>query len=217
MNNIVHLVDCMEFMKDLPDNAYDLAIIDPPYRDENQPTQDMRRNGSMGTMAGRPNAAYWHEIRRVSRERIIWGANNFQLPQFMGFVVWRKRKIPENFTMSMAEIAALSSGLSSLSKVIEIAPQGTTSDPRIHPTQKPVDLYKWLLKNYAKPGQTIFDSHVGSGSIRIACHDLGFNFTGCEIDKDYWEAQEARYQTHAAQGRLFDPEDIAVEYSQCEL
>ena len=80
----------------------------------------------------------------------------------------------------------------------------------IHPTQKPVGLYINLLQNYAKPGQTIFDSHVGSGSIRIACHDLGFDFTGCEIDADYHAAQEARYKTHAAQTQLFDPAEIAA-------
>jgi site-specific DNA-methyltransferase (adenine-specific) len=79
---------------------------------------------------------------------------------------------------------------------------------RIHPTQKPVALYKWLLKNYAKPNDKIFDSHVGSGSIRIACHDMGFDFTGCEIDKDYWEAQEERYNTHVQQADLFTPQEI---------
>jgi site-specific DNA-methyltransferase (adenine-specific) len=89
-----------------------------------------------------------------------------------------------------------------------MAPQGTKNDPRIHPTQKPVALYKWLLKNYAKPNDKIFDSHVGSGSIRIACHDMGFDFEGCEIDKDYWEAQEARYQQHAMQADLFTPQAL---------
>ena len=80
--------------------------------------------------------------------------------------------------------------------------------PKIHPTQKPVALYKWLLKNYAKPNDKIFDSHVGSGSIRIACHDMGFDFEGCEIDKDYWEAQENRYNEHAQQGSLFSDKEI---------
>lgn len=85
---------------------------------------------------------------------------------------------------------------------------GAKKEKRIHPTQKPVDLYKWLLKNYAKPVQTIFDSHVGSGSIRIACHDLGFDFIGCELDQDYWQAQEDRFNNHIAQGNLFDTEEI---------
>jgi site-specific DNA-methyltransferase (adenine-specific) len=87
-------------------------------------------------------------------------------------------------------------------------------DGHIHPTQKPVALYKWLLKNYAKPGDKIFDSHVGSGSIRIACHDMGFDFEGCEIDKDYWEAQEARYKQHISQGELFSKEEMQKEIYQ---
>jgi len=90
-------------------------------------------------------------------------------------------------------------------------------ESRIHPTQKPVALYKWLLKNYAKPNDKIFDSHVGSGSIRIACHDMGFDFEGCEIDKDYWEAQEERYNNHVSQQDLFTPEVIQETIYQNEL
>lgn len=215
--NIVHLIDCMEFMKTVPDKYYELAIVDPPYRDINQPTKDMRRNGSMDSLQGRPSVEYWEELYRISKEQIIWGANNFQLPQFMGFVVWEKLTISEVFTMSMAEIASLSSGLGTTSKIVKMAPQGTKIDPRIHPTQKPVALYKWLLKNYAKPNDKIFDSHVGSGSIRIACHDMGFSFEGCEIDKDYWEAQEERYNTHIQQSDLFSPEVIQESIYQGAL
>jgi site-specific DNA-methyltransferase (adenine-specific) len=90
-------------------------------------------------------------------------------------------------------------------------------ETRIHETQKPVALYKWLLKNYAKPNDKIFDSHVGSGSIRIACHDMGFDFEGCEIDKDYWEAQEKRYKTHVSQQDLFTPEVMQDTIYQKEL
>ncbi len=215
--NIVHLIDCMEFMATVPDKYYELAIVDPPYRDENQPTKDMRRNGSMETLQGRPKKEYFKELKRISKNQIVWGANNFQLPQFMGFVVWKKLTISESFTMSMAEIASLSEGLATTSKIFECAPQGTKTDPRIHPTQKPVALYKWLLKNYAKPNDKIFDSHVGSGSIRIACHDMGFDFEGCEIDKDYWEAQEARYNQHVMQGDLFSIEDMQKVIYQEEL
>ena len=212
--NIVHLIDCMEFMATVPDKYYELAIVDPPYRDENQPTKDMRRNGSMETLQGRPKKEYFKELKRISKNQIVWGANNFQLPQFMGFVVWKKLTISESFTMSMAEIASLSEGLATTSKIFECAPQGTKTDPRIHPTQKPVALYKWLLKNYAKPGDKIFDSHVGSGSIRIACHDMGFDFTGCEIDKDYWQAQEERYKTHINQQDLFSGKELQESIMQ---
>ncbi len=215
--NKVHLIDCMEFMKGIPDKYYELAIVDPPYRDINQPTKVMRRNGSMDSLQGRPSVEYWEELYRISKEQIIWGANNFQLPQFMGFVVWEKLTISEVFTMSMAEIASLSSGLGTTSKIVKMAPQGTKIDPRIHPTQKPVALYKWLLKNYAKPNDKIFDSHVGSGSIRIACHDMGFDFEGCEIDADYWQAQEERYQQHILQIDLFPPKELTKTETQQAL
>lgn len=192
--------DNMELMKRYPDNYFELAIVDPPYRDENQPTKDMRNNGSMKSLEGRPTDDYFNELYRVSKNQIIWGANNFQLPQFKGFVVWKKKTIGENFTMSMCEIASLSEGLGTTSKWIEIAPQ----DPnRIHPTQKPVKLYEWLLMNYAKEGDKILDTHLGSGSIAIACHNLGFGLTACELDKDYYEAATLRLRIHKMQKRLF--------------
>ena len=120
--------------------------------------------------------------------------------------MWKKLTISENFSMAMAEYAW--TNISGNAKIIECAPQGTKNDVRFHPTQKPIYLYKKLLQWYAHPGDKIFDSHVGSGSIRIACHDMGFDFEGCEIDKDYWEAQEKRYQTHISQADLFGSAEI---------
>jgi len=195
--------DNMELMKRYPDNYFELAIVDPPYRDENQPTKDMRKSGSMKSLEGRPTQEYWNELYRVSKSQIIWGANNFQLPQFKGFVVWRKLTIGEKFTMSMAEIASLSEGLGTTSKVIEVAPQGTSQNPRIHPTQKPVLLYEWLLKNYAKEGDKILDTHLGSGSIALACHNMDFELTACELDKDYYNDAVKRIKNHIKQQRLF--------------
>jgi len=160
----------------------------------------MRANGSMKSLEGRPTSEYWKELYRVSKEQIIWGANNFEQPQWKGFVVWKKKTISENFTMSMCEIASLSENLGTTSKWIEIAPQNPN---RIHPTQKPVKLYEWLLLNYAKEGDTILDTHLGSGSIAIACHNLGFDLTGYEIDKEYFEAAKKRIEQHKAQKRLF--------------
>lgn len=192
--------DCMEAMIDMSDNQFDLAIVDPPYRDVNQPTKDMRNNGSMKSLQGRPTEPYWKELYRVSKEQIIWGANNFQLPQFKGFVVYKKKTISENFTMSMCEIASLSENLGTTSKWIEIAPQNSN---RIHPTEKPVKLYEWLLMNYAKEGDTILDTHLGSGSIAIACHNLGYDLTGYEIDKDYYKAAKKRIEQHKQQIRMF--------------
>ena len=192
--------DCLKAMKDMSDNQFDLAIVDPPYRDVNQPTKDMRANGSMKTLEGRPTSEYWKELYRVSKEQIIWGANNFEQPQWKGFVVWKKKTISENFTMSMCEIASLSENLGTTSKWIEIAPQNPN---RIHPTEKPVKLYEWLLINYAKDGYKILDTHLGSGSIAIACHNLGFDLTGYEIDKEYFEAAKKRIEQHKQQGRLW--------------
>ncbi|MDV4130779.1 site-specific DNA-methyltransferase [Elizabethkingia anophelis] len=201
--------DNMELMARYPDGYFDLAIVDPPYRDENSPTKDMRKNGTMKPLEGRPSKEYFNELIRVSKNQIIWGANNFQLPQFMGFVVWKKTSISENFTMSMAEIASLSKGLSTTSKIFEFAPQGKKTDPRIHPTQKPIELYKWLLDKYAKSGDKILDTHLGSGSVAIACFDYGFELTACELDKDYYDSACKRIKHHIAFNQsLFQPEEL---------
>ena len=192
--------DNMIMMSRYPDKYFDLAIVYPPYRDSNQPTKDMRANGSMDSLEGRPTKEYWDELLRVSKEQIIWGANNFQLPQFKGFLVWDKG-VPFDFTMSMAEIASFSEGLSTISKIYKLRIAGAES--RIHPTQKPVKLYEWLLMNYAKDGYRILDTHLGSGSIAIACHNLGYDLTACELDKDYYNSAIKRIEQHKAQQRLF--------------
>jgi len=188
-NITLYNADCMEVMKQFKDKEFDLAIVDPPYRDDNQPTKDMRANGSMKSLEGRPSEEYWQELYRVSVNQIIWGANNFQLPQFKGFIVWEKG-IPENFTMSMAEIASLSEGLGTISKIYKCRASGQGN--RIHPTQKPVKLYEWILANYAKQGDRILDTHFGSLSIGIACEKLGFELTAIELDKDYYRMAKQR-------------------------
>lgn len=189
----------------MPDKAFDLAVVDPPYRnqEENQPTKDMRKNGSMRRFGNKPSKEYFEELFRISKNQIIWGANNFDLPNYKGFLVWRKLTISENFTMSMAEIAYLSEGLGTVSKVFDCAPQGSSDDPRIHPTQKPVALYAWIFQHYAKPGDKILDTHLGSGSSRIAAFDAGLDFVGYEIDKDYFDKQEERFSAYTAQCRIF--------------
>jgi site-specific DNA-methyltransferase (adenine-specific) len=192
--------DNMALMARYEDNFFNLAIVDPPYRDSNQPTKDMRASGSMKSLEGRPSREYWKELRRVSKNQIIWGANNFELPQWKGFVVWKKKSIGENFTMSMCEIASLSEELGTVAKWIEVRPQ----DPnRVHPTQKPVKLYEWLLMNYAKEGDKILDTHLGSGSIAIACHNLGYELTACELDKKYYDSAIKRINEHKQQIRMF--------------
>ncbi len=198
--------DCMIGMARYPDKYFDLAIIDPPYRNqsENQPTKDMRRNGKIEVFGDKPDKTYFDELFRVSKNQIIWGANNFTLPNYKGFVIWKKLTISEAFTMSMAELAYISEGLGTVSKIFECAPQGTASDPRIHPTQKPIALYKWLLTNYAKEGDLILDTHVGSASSLIACHDLGFDAVGFEIDPDYYKASKERLEVVQKQVTLSD-------------
>lgn len=203
-------MDCMDGMRELPDKYFDLAIVDPPYRDEseNQPTKDMRKNGSMERFGNKPNEEYFTELFRVSKNQIIWGANNFDLPNYKGFVVWKKLTISDCFTMSMAEIAFISEGLGTTSKIFEYAPQGTKQEPRIHPTQKPIALYKWLLSNYAKRGDIILDTHVGSASSLIACEKMNFQYVGFEIAEDYYRAAVARMEKARSQYSLFTPEEI---------
>ena len=192
-------MDCMDYLRDLPDKAFEMAIVDPPYREQNQPTKDMRARGSMASLIGRPSEEYFSEIKRTCKEFIIWGANNFELKQWKGFLVWDKG-IPFNFTMSMAEIAAISEGLGTISKIVKIRKAG--AENVIHPTQKPIALYEWLLKNYAKEGQRILDTHLGSGSSAIAAHRLGFDFVGIELDKDYFLAAKKRLENEQAQMRM---------------
>ena len=203
--NEVFLMDCMEGMKQYPDKFFDIAIVDPPYRDssENDANKSMRKHikkGRLKDWKNKPGRIFFKELFRVSKNQIIWGANNYELPSHKGFVIWRKPTIPEKFTMSMCEMAYISEGLSTISKVVEFSPNIYN---RIHPTQKPVRLYEWLLTNYANEGDKILDTHVGSGSSRIACHKMGFDFTGYEIDEDYWNAQEQRFKEFKKQLTLF--------------
>lgn len=198
-------MDCMIGMKEFPDKYFDLAIVDPPYRnmDENQPTKDMRNNGSMEKFGNKPKKEYFDELFRVSKEQIIFGANNFELPPYKGFVVWKKKTISENFTMSMAEIAYISEGLGTVSKIFECQPQGI-NEKRIHPTQKPVALYKWLLDRYMPEGGCMLDTHVGSASSLVACRELGIKYVGFEIDEDYYKQAKKRLDVAEAQGNIFD-------------
>lgn len=148
-----------------------------------------------------PGKEYFDELFRVSRNQIIWGGNYFELPPTRNFVVWRKLTISENFSMAMAEYAWVS--MNGNAKVFECAPQGNAKETRFHPTQKPIALYTWLLKNYAKPGYKILDTHVGSASSLIACHRAGLEYWGFEIDKTYYEKARERLERECAQVRMF--------------
>ena len=204
MNNVVHLIDCMELMKDKPDNYYDLAIVDPPYginisnnmgrRKGDKPSDYKKVNWDNEI----PTSEYFKELFRVSKNQIIWGANYFYMPPTKCFIVWRKPQISEFVSFSMCEYAWTSFDSTSKEWIGISAEEG-----RFHPTQKPVALYKWLLSNYAKPGDKILDTHLGSGSSRIAAYDLGFDFYATELDKDYFDAQEKRFQNFKSQLKLF--------------
>ena len=147
-----------------------------------------------------PPPEYFNELARISKNQIIWGGNYFGLPPTRCFLVWEKLTISESFSMAMAEYAWTS--FNDNAKVFKCAPQGKKGE-RFHPTQKPVALYSWIYRNYANPGYKILDTHLGSGSSRIAAYDAGLDFTGFEIHKGYFDLQEARFQQHTAQTNLF--------------
>jgi site-specific DNA-methyltransferase (adenine-specific) len=205
MNSVVHNTDCLEAMRQMPDKAFDLAIVDPPY---GIGAGEMRMNNTNHEFkpwdCQPPSVEYFEELRRVSVNQIIWGGNHFTLPETRCFVIWDKKQ-PEGVSFAMAEYAWTS--FDSVPKVFYQFPSHVTQGRKIHPTQKPIELYRWLLTNYAKPGQTILDTHLGSGSSRIAAYDLGFDFTGYELDKDYFDAQEKRFADHIAQPKLFSPQE----------
>ena len=207
-------IDCMEYMKTLPDKAFELAVVDPPYG--NGGGEFSSRNGTrFGGIFDRydkdkklrkksnwdyaPGEDYFKELFRVSKNQIIWGGNYFSLPPCRCFIIWKKTNIPENFSMAMCEYAWCS--FNDNAKIIELSSQGITN--RFHPTQKPVALYEWIYSRYAKEGDKILDTHMGSGSSRIAAYNMGFDYVGCEINKDYFEKEEERFKEHSAQLNLF--------------
>jgi site-specific DNA-methyltransferase (adenine-specific) len=153
-----------------------------------------------------PPPEYFQELFRVSKNQIIWGANNFCVPNTEYFIVWDKEQTVDNF--ASAEYAW--TNIKKPAQIFRYSIRKTIRDRqaeggKIHPTQKPIALYKWLLKNYAQPGDKLLDTHLGSGSSRIAAYDMGFDFTAYEKDKEYFIAQEQRFNTHVSQERLFEP------------
>ena len=202
MVNLYH-IDCMEFMADKPDKYYDLAIVDPPYGigGGSNTLMDVDWDSMI------PDKSYFNELCRVSKNQIIWGGNymSMNIPfASRHTIIWDKEN-GDSF-MSDGEIAFTSFDkqttkffrlfwMSNMMKAKE--------KPLIHPTQKPIQLYEWLLMNYAKPGDKILDTHGGSGSICIACHNLGFDLDWCELDAEYFEEAKKRFDIHKAQLRIF--------------
>lgn len=190
--------DCMDYMRTLPDKAFDLAIVDPPYGIgiSSNPVRQLHAKKKWDNST--PCSDYFTELFRVSINQIIWGGNYFDLPPSQGFIIWDKVQ-PHGFSLAMCELAWIS-----FQKPAKIWKKSVLSEQRkIHPTQKPIALYKWLLHNYAQPGNRILDTHLGSGSIAIACHDMGFDLTACELDTDYYNAACKRLRQHQAQLTIF--------------
>jgi site-specific DNA-methyltransferase (adenine-specific) len=220
----VYLEDCVKALKRFNDKHFDLAIVDPPYgigADKAQNNAALSRIKADGkSKAGRgwklyhetdwdnetPTAEYWDELFRVSKNQIVWGGNYFTeyLPPSMGWILWDKGQ--RDFSLADGELAWTS--FNKALRIFEMSrgkalAKNNEQGGRFHPTQKPEMLYDWILKNYAKEGDLILDTHLGSGSSRIAAYKAGFNFVGFEIDQEYYEKQEKRFNDFKSQLRLF--------------
>lgn len=203
--NRLYLMDCMDGMRDFPDKHFELAICDPPY--------GININMNMGRKKGRrrdhaekrwdneaPNQEYFDELFRVSRNQIIWGGNYFRLPITKSWIFWDK-EVPVGVSFADGELAWTSFEKTLIKARIPYS-GFIGSEGKIHPTQKPIALYKWLLKNYAKKGDKILDTHVGSASSLIACEDMGYEYIGFELDEDYFNAATKRLNDFKAQVRM---------------
>ena len=200
--------DCTDYMKDIPDGYFDLAIVDPPYgssfdaigmKDHDTAKAKRTKYKQFDNIA--PTQKYFLELNRVSRNQIVWGGNFFGLKG--GVIAWNKN----GTAFGEGEVAICSTHKSV--RFYEYTWNGMiqhdmkNKEHRIHPTQKPVKLYEWILKNYANEGDKILDTHLGSGSSAIACHNYGYEFVGCELDEDYFNDMVKRFKQVTAQQTLF--------------
>lgn len=217
------MTDCMEYMATLPDKAFDLAIVDPPYFDgPNKSGYYGKGYSSLGVQRAKyyegctswavPGKSYFEELQRVSKNQIIWGANHFAGvfdSSSPCWIVWDKDNGASSFADAELAFASFDTAVRIYKYMWNGMHQGSMggdvrkNEPRIHPTQKPVPLYEWLLTHYAKPGQRILDTHGGSGSSAIACNNLGFEMVWCELDADYYAAACKRVDQATKQERLF--------------
>lgn len=218
--NVAYNMDCMEYMRTLPDNAFDLAVVDPPY---GIGASDYKRGGTQHGKSlavckvydakqwdnDAPSDEYFSELFRVSKNQIIFGANHFisKMPyDSPSWIVWDKQNGDNGYADCELAWTSFKRAVRKYEFKWHGMLQGNMKDKevRIHPTQKPVALYRWIFKNYAKHGDKILDTHLGSGSSRIAAWDAGLDFVGTEIDAEYFRMEEERFKKHIAQGRLFD-------------
>ncbi len=200
--------DCMEYMAGLEDNAFELAIVDPPYGIDYDKQQNKSADNERASNGGKwkkykatewdtsiPNNDYFSELFRVSKNQIIWGGNYYPV-RLDGVIVWDKG---ENGTLPHGELAKSSIKTFKIFKISRVDAYINNPSVKIHPTQKPVKLYEWLLSNYAKEGDRILDTHLGSASSAIAAHYGGFDFVGCELDEDYYNAAKQRFDNETRQ------------------
>lgn len=203
ISSTVYLMDCMDGLKQTPDNHYSLCIVDPPYgigagkMTMGSGKHKFKQGGNWDCTI--PTQEYFDELFRVSTNQIIWGGNYFTLPLNNNWIIWDK--LNPNLSFSEAELAWCS--INKNIRIFKHYSAQVEGGGKIHPTQKPIRLYAWLLNRYAKPTDKILDTHLGSGSSRIAADMLGFDFTGFELDKDYFEAQEKRFKEYKSQLQLF--------------
>ena len=196
-----HNMDCVEGMKQFPDKYFDLAIVDPPYGINIQKSGRLGRYNTKNVWDSEiPSDDYFNELFRVSKNQIIWGGNYFPLKPTKCFLIWDKKQ-PENISFASCEFAWTS--FDSVAKTFYYSPMNDT-DKRIHTTQKPVALYEWLLSRYAKDGDIILDTHVGSASSLIACYNTNHKFVGFELDEHYYKLSKERLDREMSQMRLFD-------------
>ena len=207
----VYNMDCIAGMKEYPDKYFDLAIVDPPYGlDLANMNMGVGKSKKASKIKNRkwkpkdwdketPTTEYFVELFRVSKNQIIWGGNYFDLPPCKNYIIWDK-EIPNGLSFADCEMA-----WTSFDKAPKMCRYSAYLDKnsKFHPTQKPIFLYEWILQKYAKQCDKILDTHLGSGSSRIAAYRNGFDFVGFELDKDYYEAQEKRFKTELMQPRLF--------------
>ena len=211
-------MDCMEAMKEIPDKFFDLAIVDPPYgigaseknsvdkKQSKKSATNSKYYGNQNWDNEVPKKDYFDELFRVSKNQIIWGVNYYPYDFLSGGrIYWDKCVTMPTYSNGELAYCSLINSL----KSVKIAWHGMIQENmknkeiRMHPTQKPVALYHWLLNNYAEKGDKILDTHVGSASSLIACHDMGFEYLGFEIDKDYYRQASKRLETHKSQLNLF--------------
>lgn len=195
-------------MAEYPDKYFDLAVVDPPYGLERLQRGSLRLGGIKGNYENKlewdkkPNDIYWKELFRISKNQIVWGANNFQMPPSEYFLIWDKQQTVENF--ATAEYAWVSMGLKKPAKIFTYSIHKHNHTDKIHPTQKPISLYDFIYQTYIPKGGKVIDTHLGSGSNRIAADKAGnIDFVGFELYKDYYEAQEKRWAEYKKQLILF--------------